>query len=193
MNTPDLLESLAQPARDALFLNQDTAYSALVPRGPGSKQAFALLASLSPETVLKSRPRRNDMAAGALAGLWLWHDCLDESHRLAQEIHTPTGSFWHAIIHRREGDFWNSKYWLNRCAGHPALSGITRAATAVIHNAPADKRLLRLTLGDWDAPGFVDLVEAIHHNPDDPSYAAIVEMQRAEWRGLFEYCLKEAL
>ncbi|MGB1126733.1 MAG: hypothetical protein ACPG4Q_16145, partial [Phycisphaeraceae bacterium] len=38
------------------------------------------------------------------AGLWLYVDELDRSHEYSQSIHTPTGSFWHAIMHRREGD-----------------------------------------------------------------------------------------
>ena len=51
--------------------------------------------------------RDEDMARACLAGLWLYHDFLDESHRISQEIETPTGSYWHGLMHRREGDFGN--------------------------------------------------------------------------------------
>ena len=51
------------------------------------------------------------MAACCLAGVWLLHDYLDESHTISQRIDTPSGSFWHGIMHRREGDFSNAKYW----------------------------------------------------------------------------------
>ena len=54
------------------------------------------------------------MAAACLAGLWLHHNFLDESHTLSQDIDTTTGSYWHAIMHRREGDYGNAKYWLHR-------------------------------------------------------------------------------
>src|SRR5208282_3154263 len=50
-----------------------------------------------------------DNGSAMLAGLWLWHDGLDESHRISQGLSSPAGSFWHAIMHRREGDFSNSK------------------------------------------------------------------------------------
>ena len=52
-----------------------------------------------------------DMAACCVAGVWLLHDYLDESHRISQGIDTPSGSFWHGILHRREGDYSNAKYW----------------------------------------------------------------------------------
>src|SRR5436190_15268648 len=35
------------------------------------------------------------MAKACLAGLWLYHDFLEESHVLSQDIDTPTGSYWH--------------------------------------------------------------------------------------------------
>src|SRR5687768_11836582 len=46
-----------------------------------------------------------EMARGCLAGIWLYHDFLDESHAISQEIATPTGSYWHALMHRRERDY----------------------------------------------------------------------------------------
>ncbi|HRK30698.1 MAG TPA: hypothetical protein PLD59_06425 [Tepidisphaeraceae bacterium] len=187
-----LLESLSPGAGEALQLNAAKAYRALVVTQPGSAEARARLDDLTPSTVLARPVVSPRDAAAALAGLWLWHDHLDESHRLSQAIDTPAGSYWHAIMHRREGDFWNSKYWLNKCRGHPALGLISRQATDMINAAPSDQSIIRLTLGDFDAAGFVDVVEAVHNHPDDPRRELIVALQKIEWRALFEHCLRAA-
>ncbi|SVC14658.1 uncharacterized protein METZ01_LOCUS267512, partial [marine metagenome] len=45
------------------------------------------------------------------SGLLLWNDALDSSHKIVQNIGTKTGNYWHAIMHRRENDYSNAKYW----------------------------------------------------------------------------------
>lgn len=51
----------------------------------------------------------------------LWHaerGDWDRAHRIAQEIHSPVGSWIHANLHREEGDDDNAGYWYRR-AGRP--------------------------------------------------------------------------
>lgn len=38
----------------------------------------------------------------------------DASHDIAQELHTMTGSWIHAHLHRQEGDRFNAGYWYRR-------------------------------------------------------------------------------
>ncbi len=52
------------------------------------------------------------------AGLWLLAGNLDRSHSISQSIDNVDGSYWHGIMHRREGDYWNSKYWFRRTGQH---------------------------------------------------------------------------
>lgn len=58
------------------------------------------------------------------AALYLQLGCLEDCHKIAQSVATPTGSYWHGIMHRHEGDISNSKYWYARVGQHPVLAAI---------------------------------------------------------------------
>ena len=98
-------------------------------------------------------------------GIWLYVDALDRSHARSQQMPDATGSWWHAIMHRREGDFTNSQYWYRKVGAHPASEALT----------------------GFDANAFVSTVsEGYARNPDD-----LVAMQRAEWQALFSWCANQ--
>jgi hypothetical protein len=105
---------------------------------------------------------------------------------------SSTLAFWHAIMHRREGDFSNSRYWYARCANHAALTYIAPEASRLINSQPADKSLLRLIATGWNPNAFVDLVEQVRDRPDDPRHALAVSLQRVEWATLFNHCVRAA-
>ncbi len=96
------------------------------------------------------------------AGLWLYVDDLDRSHAISQGIENTTGSYWHGIMHRREGDFSNSHYWMRRAAGHPLLK----------------------SQPELDPDDLIDEVAAA----SGQNTTALVERQRREWQTLFEWC-----
>ena len=59
------------------------------------------------------------------AGLYLLNDDLPRAHALAQSVEgNPLGDYWHAIIHRREGDYDNARYWFGRVGPEPILAQI---------------------------------------------------------------------
>jgi hypothetical protein len=47
----------------------------------------------------------------ALDGDW------DTSHNIAQNYKDPTANWLHAVLHKIEGDEWNSKYWYAETSG----------------------------------------------------------------------------
>ncbi|HEV2294252.1 MAG TPA: hypothetical protein VGR35_10370 [Tepidisphaeraceae bacterium] len=188
----DPTDPLSATGRHLLKLDRN-AYAALVPAHPGSIEAKDLLESVQPAQLLASGVvKRAEEADAMLAGLWLWHDWLEESHAIAQGLHGASGSFWHAIMHRREGDFSNAKYWYARCADHPVLPSLNAQASAILNPLPADKSLLRLTANGWNGAAFVDFVAQLHDQPNDPRHPTAVLLQRLEWRILFDHCARVA-
>jgi len=166
----------------------------LAPLGPGTPNiaAKALLDRLSAATVLAPAAARDtDMAACCLAGLWLYHDFLDESHRICQDVGTPSGSYWHAVMHRREPDFSNSKYWFHRVGGHPIFSDLRQAAVQLAAADPAAPDWLKGHAA-WDPFAFVDLCEAAQSG-QKAAESLCRAIQQAEWDLLFDYCHRQAL
>jgi hypothetical protein len=146
LNLPEPIAQACRPLFEALPLEQ------AMPHLTGSHPKYtALVQEILQDPVLASRPE-------LAAGLWLYVDDLERSHAVCQEIETPTGSYWHGIMHRREGDYSNSRYWHRRAASHPLLQ-----------NAPE---------------GLIAEVEKVQ-GKDDP---AVVARQRQEWAALFEWC-----
>jgi hypothetical protein len=127
-----------------------------------------------------------------LAGLWLLHNYLDESHKISQDIETGTGSYWHALMHRREPDFGNAKYWLRQVGRHPIFSDLRAAATQCADsvNDPAGRFLS--AQNDWDPFAFVDLCQ-LSLSGASSSLALCVEIQRREWDLLMAFCLSAAI
>ncbi|HEX5444527.1 MAG TPA: hypothetical protein VFW87_11880, partial [Pirellulales bacterium] len=132
--------------------------------GPGepNESAREQLAALSPERLCAPHLVRDRSAANAcLAGLWLYHDFLDPSHELSQELSTVEGSYWHGILHRREPDYGNAKYWFRRVGQHAIGLPLAAAARAlVVENALDDASRFLASQTTWDHFRFVDLCEA---------------------------------
>ena len=114
----------------------------------------------------------------ALSGLYVYFSCFDEAHTIAQDIATPEGSYWHAIVHRQEPDAGNSGYWFRQVGAHPLFPALRQAAAEI----GVDFGLR------WDPLGFIDLCEKARLQPGSPEERRALEVQRAEWQLLFDYC-----
>ena len=169
---------------------------ALPALGPGTPNT-ALKTPLSRLTVETAFAGRNVSDASAarccLAAVWLAHDFLDESHQISQEVDTADGSYWHGIMHRREPDYSNAKYWFRRLGQHPIFTPLTIGAAELARSARPDAAAAFLLEQDaWNACAFVDLCEQIAR-----ARSSAVELARRvallEWQLLFQHCYRKAL
>lgn len=168
----------------------------LMALGPGrpNPEARRLLEQLDLATAFGSKPIADrSMAQCCLAGIWLYHDFLDESHRISQDIATPSGSYWHGILHRREPDSWNSKYWFDRVGKHPIFPKLRQMARdqALAEDERPEARFL-IEQKQWDPGAFIDLCEASRLGRA-PTEMLCRKIQLREWQLLFDYCFRRAL
>jgi hypothetical protein len=141
------------------------------------------------EAILRQNPSGPGQRIDLIhAGLRMLADDLDTAHQICQDIPTSLGSAWHAVMHRREGDFSNSKYWWRRASDlswrMPDNTTLHLHLHAQLSKVPPQLAKWRDSLqSGYDPAYFVDLVEE-HYN-DRAISPVLVTVQRAEWQSLF--------
>lgn len=157
----------------------------LVPRlpelGPGSIEPAVrtALQAFDPIRDLGRQVIDRHYARACLSGLWLYHDGLDESHAISQDLESAEGSFWHAIMHRREPDAWNSKYWWRKVGSHPVLQQLSSEAPALGYDCTSPQ-------------DFVDFCERVR-GTNGPDEDLAKRVQLLEWQLLFDWCYRKAV
>jgi hypothetical protein len=117
--------------------------------------------------VFAQEPRFSGGKAAALdlwkGGLFYALDDLDAAHRFFQEDGSPEGSYWHGMLHRREGDFGNALYWIRR-AGRIKVAGWEPG---------------------FDPAAFVGACEKAARAGTDPEH--LLKSQRREWEAMMQH------
>lgn len=122
-------------------------------------------------------------AQACISGIWLYHDFLDESHSISQELSGWIGSYWHGIMHRREPDASNAKYWFRRVPENP-----------VFEKLAADVAELGFVLTGtvWDPFTFIDRCER-ERGQGGNGEMICRRVQLHEMQLLFDHCFRKAL
>lgn len=125
--------------------------------------------------------RDHDMAKCCIAGLWLFHDYLEESHGLSQEIETSTGSYWHGLMHRREPNYANAKYWFRKVGAHPIFDSLKSAAEQIISSKLPFSGQFLASQTAWDPFDFIDLCERAAGSDLEILEMLCRQIQQKEW------------
>jgi len=127
-----------------------------------------------PQPALTSLIAACRCAEAVRAGLHLLNGDWEAAHRVAQDLSGPLGAHWHALVHRHEPDFENSKYWLARVGQSPLYPTLAQAARAAGHEEV-------LAGGRWNPLRFTDCYTA--------QEGWTRELDRLEQEALLDHCL----
>ena len=116
-------------------------------------------------------------------GLLYAVDDLDASHDVFQDVKTGLGSYWHGMMHRREGDFENARYWYRRAGALPFFASLHATS------APVSPDMARQE--SWDPYLFTGQCEQAVHGADD-LVTEMVKLQVLEFEVLFDYCWRQS-
>lgn len=174
----------------------------LAPSEEWDSQLTNRISDLSLETLFDGESIEDSTMGDAVqSGLLLWNDALDASHTISQNIESRTGSYWHGIMHRREPDYSNAKYWFRRVGVHPTFPALRERALTLLQSGSTESdSLAEYTEAiegaeEWDAFRFVDWCEAADKDRSTPGAVKMFlqAVQVEEIKLLLRYSYQQTL
>jgi hypothetical protein len=117
-------------------------------------------------------------------GLLYAADALDPAHRIFQDVPGDLGSYWHGMMHRREADFENARYWFRRAGTLPFFNALHGAAARISSDMARQS--------SWDPYLFTGQCEQARFGAEE-LVAEMAKLQRAEFEVLFDYCWRQSV
>jgi hypothetical protein len=151
----------------------------LCPQEIWNKQLSSAIESIDDQELI-GREGSSLAIKAVRSGLLLWNDDLYASHTISQDIPEAVGSYWHGIMHRREADFSNAKYWFSKVGAHSVYQEVYEQAIHIYE--PIEH------WGTWDTHRFVDLVEKATSQNDHKLSQALEQIQAIELELLLQHC-----
>ena len=122
--------------------------------------------------------------------LWLF-GFLDAAHALVQQDRSPEGAYWHALVHRSDGDFDNALYWFNRVGDHPLYAALKVQVRQVVEGRRWEGWQTLVEGPQWNPGGLVKLCErSARGELAEPAF--LQQVVRIEYHLLMEFVLDQA-
>jgi hypothetical protein len=115
-------------------------------------------------------------------GLLYALDDLDGCHEFFQNTASDLVGYWHGMMHRREADFDNARYWFRRAGAMPFFDTLHHRAAAVSPDMAKQP--------SWDPYLFTGQCEQHRFGAEDGG--ELVRLQRAEFDVVFDYTWRQA-
>jgi len=166
------------------ILREEHLLQKLLPTEPLDYALVQSLRGASDATLSDQRPIGNpQMFALVRGGLFYALDAIHDAHAIFQDAKGDLGSYWHGMMHRREGDFDNARYWFRRAGALSFFGDLHRTASA--HSA------LMARQSNWDPYVFTGECEQARFG-ETGSLTELAALQRAEFEALFDYCWRQS-
>ena len=172
----------------------------LVPQNDWNSDLTNRIQGVTVDELFDGQSVKDEMfGASVKSGLLLWNDALDASHKISQRINSQTGSYWHGIMHRREPDYSNAKYWFRRVGAHATFPALRDWILALLEERSCQAtKLADYTTDvqqktDWDAFQFVDWCQDAARASDDNLVDFLQAAQVEEIKLLLDYSYQRAL
>lgn len=161
--------------------------------GPGPR--LDVLSQLEITHTLERVRVPKEVAELIRALLLLWNDHHNPAHEIVQERETPDGNLIHAILHRREPDYGNARYWFHRVGVHPCYEELAKRVETFLASDAQSSDLGELVKdGQWNPEAFVTTCQREASQANRVTQrVALQKIQEIETRVLLHYLINSEM